>query len=659
MKKRLGLFSLYSLSAVASLSATTGNNLLEPYNPGFEAGLLNWSGSYSFVDSSNPGQEVSSARHDANLGNIWNILANPTGSIAVASPDTSYVLSVICRQTLKTNDSPALDARAWLGIRESDASSVSLLYNWKAAEVSTAWHAEYMTVTPTANTARLTIYLKADQASSVGSVWWDNVRVDAFPNAFIGDSNQSIQVVLPELVFGYDGLSVSPDVLTPIVDIGENLMGGLLDWKITREVDGLNGAPVWQDTRAITQVGTFQWDIDISQFAEGRYFLTITTTTVDGSEVGVISKPLAVVSNIDSLGQNTPAPITKSEVSANGKVLVNGNLFQIAMLYGVYSGNAADYGEIRRLGFNSIKITGNSVATLAANVDLAWSHGLYSWVVLSQPPITNGSVGPSTQWNTANLQQAVNSLKTKPGLLGWDPVDEPDGHNVDPARVQAAYATIKASDPNHIVWVNLTNSPAIAVNYPNCSDLASYDTYPFPFGDFSMVNSRNTFIKQLYPGKPLVSVLQGFATTGFPSFAQLRALLYSSVCDGMMHQFYYSWTAGQYNSLENQLEVSLYTRLLIWEMKQLLPDLFAASQYLPVNVNAPNVKSMAIPSDSGALLILVNQSEMPIFGVSATVGGVSYSTSQAFFPGTSGGSVGGGIFSADLPAYGVGIYRLQ
>jgi hypothetical protein len=197
------------------------------------------------------------------------------------------------------------------------------------------------------------------------------------------------------------------------------------------------------------------------------------------------------------------------------------------------------------------------------------------------------------------------------------------------------------------------------VNYPNCSDLASYDTYPFPFGDFSMVNSRNTFIKQLYPGKPLVSVLQGFATTGFPSFAQLRALLYSNVCDGMMHQFYYSWTAGQYNSLENQLEVSLYTRLLNWEMKQLLPDLFAASQYLPVNVNAPNVKSMAIPSGSGALLILVNQSETPVSGVSATVGGVSFSTSQAFFPGTSSGSVGGGIFSVDLPAYGVGIYRLQ
>jgi hypothetical protein len=632
---------------------------MDPYNPGFEVGLVYWSGTSAFVDGSDPGAGGWSVRHDTSFGNSWNVLANPSGSFAVASPGTSYVLSVLSRQTLMTNSAPPVEARAWFGLRESNASSVTVLYNWMAAHISTTWRNNYLTVTPDVNTSRLTVYLRTDMAAATGSAWWDGVRLDYFPNAFINDSNRSLQVRLPELVFNHDGMSVNPANLTPVAKVGSNLVGGTLSWKLTRAADGFDSTPIAQDVHAITQAGTFQWNINMSHLAEGKYDLTISTATSDGSEVGVLRKPLAVLSNVDTFGQTAPVAITSSEIDADGRLLVNGDPFQAVMLYGVYSGSSADYARIRQLGFNSIKITGNSVATLSANVDLAWSHGLYSWVVLSQPPITNGSVGPSTAWNSTNLQQAVNSLKTKPGLLGWDLVDEPDGHDVVPSRVQDAYDLIKSADPGHVVWVNLTNNPAIAANYPDCSDFASYDTYPFPFGDFSGVDSRNTFIRQLYPGKPLISVLQGFAAAGFPSFSQLRALVYNSVCDGMVNLFYYTWLSGQYNGLKNQPEMASYTRLLNWELSQLFPELSAPLLALPVTVSNPNVKSMAIATSTGTLLILVNQSETPIAGVTAIVGSAAFSSSQGRFPGTSNGTMSNGVLSDDLPAYGVGVYVLQ
>lgn len=48
---------------------------------------------------------------------------------------------------------------------------------------------------------------------------------------------------------------------------------------------------------------------------------------------------------------------------------------------------------------------------------------------------------------------------------------------------------------NHAVWVNFVSNPVKTINYPNCSDFASYDSYPFPLGSLSAINSGNALMK--------------------------------------------------------------------------------------------------------------------------------------------------------------------
>lgn len=660
MMKSIGFKVGLLLTACAGkLAAVTGDNLVGSYNPGFESGLVYWAGSgfaNASVDGTNPGAGSWSARQAADPGNAWNVLVNSGGTMPIVAGNC-YVLSAMSRNNL-------VGGTASLGLNELNSSQVSTAYTWRTTSSSSVWHIEYLTLVPRTDTAYLRIYLWLGSSVTSGSAWWDSLHLDTFPNPFATDANASVQISVPDLVFNVSGTTLSPASLTPIAKLGQSLVGGNIAWKITRETDGVNGAPVLQGDYAITQAGNWQWTISMSQLASAgaaRYFLTATTTTVDGSEVGVITKPLAVLSSGSATALSA---VTSSTIDASGRLLVNGQPFQAVVYYGIASGDATDYDKIKSLGGNSIQLTGNSLGTLSTNIDLAWSHNLYSWVVLQQPPFTQstgGQLGPTTTWDLTYLKATLNALKSKPGIIGYYLVDEPDGLGIPASQVQAAYNAIKASDcdPNHAVWVNFISNPAKTPGYTSCSDFASYDSYPYPLNSLSVINTNNAYIKNLYPGKPLISVLQGFSTLGFPSFSQLRAEIYTNVCDGMVHSAYFEWHGLPYNCLANKPEMLAYTRLLNWEMSQLQSFLFSTSAPLSVTLSNPNVRAIAKTIGSNVVLVLVNQSDQPVQNVTATVSGRTFTTHTAFFPGTSAGTLSSGQLKDSLASYGVNVYQLQ
>ena len=649
---------LLLVACAGKLAATTGTNLIGSYNPGFESGLVYWTGSgiaNGSPDGTNPGADSWSCKQAADPGNTWNVLVNSAGTVQI-TPGNCYVVSALCRNTLA-------GGVAQLGLNELNSSQVSTAYTWRTTASSANWHLEYLTLLPRTDTASIRVYLWLGSSVTSGAAWWDNIHVDTFPNPFTTDANAFTQISVPNLVFNYSGTTISPSTLTPVVKLGLRLVGGNVAWKITREIDGINGTPQLQGAYAITQAGNWQWSIDMSQLAAqgaNRYYLTTTTTTLDGSEVGVITKPLSVIPS----GSTTLSAVTSSAIHSNGRLVVNGQPFQAVMYYGIVSGTAADYDKIKSLGGNSIQLTGNSLTALSNNIDLAWSHNLYSWVVLQQPPFTQstgGVLGPTTTWDLAYLKATLNVLKSKPGVIGYYLVDEPDGLAIPAAQVQAAYNAIKASDcdPNHAVWVNFVSNPAKTPPYTNCSDFASYDSYPYPLNNLSLINTNNAYMKGLYPRKPLISLLQGFARVGVPSFSHVRSELYTDVCDGMVHPAYFEWHGLPYNCLANKPELLAYTQLLNWEMQQLQTFLFTTTAPLTVTVNNSNVRAIAKTVGTNTVLVLVNQSDQPVSKVTATVAGKTFTTHTGFFPGSSAGTLTSGQLTDSLASYGANVYQLH
>lgn len=638
----------------SALHALTGDNLLSLYNPGFETGLTNWGGtgfSNASIDLTNPGQGSKSAKLIADPGNSWNVLVGTGGTLTIV-PGSAYVLTALARQDL-------VGGFASLGFNELNASYVSTRYTWQSMLDSPDWNTQFMSIVPASDSAYLRVYLWVSRNVISGASWWDGIRIDRIPDPFADDTNTSLQVSLPHVAFDYNGSLISPATLSPIVKLGTNFSGGVLNWRLIKEADGIDGTPVLQDTQAIPQSGNWQWDINLNVIAPlgpSRYLLTTTAVTADGSETASITKPIAVVSSLSSTGTTAPTAITSSTIDVNGRLLVNGAPFQMILYYATLP---SEYAAQRAMGANSVKVTGNSVSVLSTAITQAWNAGLYSWVVLAQPPFSSG-IPPTTTWNTTTLTNGINALKHLPGVIGWTLCDEPDGTGISAIAVRDAYNTVKAADPNHVIWVNLTSNSNNYSTYAGLSDFASYDYYPFPFSDLTAINALNSAIKTAYPKKPLISVLQAFGSTGFPSFRQLRAELYTNVCDEMVHPFYYGWSVPPYSALHNEKEIRSYTQLLNWEMQQLQPFLFSLNPALSITLSSLNIRAIAKPLNNGeVILVIVNQSSDPAETISAAIAGRSFTTITPFFPGTSAGSLSGNTITDSLPPYGVGIYRLH
>lgn len=290
----------------------------------------------------------------------------------------------------------------------------------------------------------------------------------------------------------------------------------------------------------IERQGPLPIEVPVGHLTQGRYQLALAFTNADGSMGMHWNRPLPVIPPFDL---PAPPPITRSEIGPDGLLRVNGKPFLSIMFYH----NPMDLQKMAALrkdfGVTTAQTWGSGrIDRLVNNVDLVYKAGVYAWAVLFHDPVYDAK---AKRWNTEKLTEAVNRLKNHPGLIGWDLIDEPDGHGVAPEEVRRAAALVRKLDPNHVIWVNLCR-PSEFQNYAGISDLASVDHYVFPSGDLADMHRINGQIRATAPNKPLLSVLQtyGGAGRGMPTTAQLRAEMYMNICDGMTLFNYYSWSEG-------------------------------------------------------------------------------------------------------------------
>lgn len=627
-------------------------NLMDNYNPDFESGYNSWSGN-GVIDTVNPGQGTHSIRLPADPGNVWNTIKMDQSSMIPVQDGKLYHLSVLGRQTL-------IGGNLQFGIRQMDGSKNSIQYDWGLVSNSTMWQRQDLTISPTAATEYLQVFLWADDTAQSGAAWMDDVRVEMWDNPFVDDSDSFMEVApLNSLVYTLNGSTLTPGSINCAIKAGSSLAGGIISWKLLREADP-NGAAIVSDAYAVPNEGLWSWTVNLNQTSSltvGRYLLITTGTGPDGADTQTIVKPIAVVNQVTL----PPPVVASSSIDGNGRLLVNGVPFQSIMYYHTDLNNLS---VARSLGATTAQVWGTDINTLLGNIDRAWNAGLYSWVALNQSMFVSGS-GASTAFNFSNILAVINALPSHPGVIGWYLYDEPDGRGIPASTMIAAYQALKLADPSRVVLVNLCFEYEFS-NYAASSDIASFDHYPFFEEELAIMNLYQASIKAANPQKPLISVLQAFNVKnhGFPTFAALRANLYTGICDGMVHAHYYSAydPPSLYYSFYNQSELNSYSKLLNIELHQLKDFLTSLSPVLEVTLNqSEDIRYLAkvSPSDpSKIILILVNQKSSTI-EISGAVNGRTLSSSAAFFPGTRAGRIVAGNLVDTLPPYGVGVYLLQ
>ena len=159
------------------------------------------------------------------------------------------------------------------------------------------------------------------------------------------------------------------------------------------------------------------------------------------------------------------------------------------------------------------------------------------------------------------IDDQVEFVRNHPALLGYYLMDEPEGHDMTAAMVQARYAQVKSLDPNHPIYVAHWSAgpgwrPAeefLAAEPPPYTDIVMTDTYPVRDGtaEFSNpmwtipIEARHTaqlveaYGKQAYINVPQAASANGEWGLRSPTFAEQRYLSYAPIVQGARGLLYW------------------------------------------------------------------------------------------------------------------------
>jgi hypothetical protein len=203
-----------------------------------------------------------------------------------------------------------------------------------------------------------------------------------------------------------------------------------------------------------------------------------------------------------------------------------------------------------------------SLGEVLAYMDNAWEHGVRVWPALRKVVTRN------SEEDRAKLKKVVSSLKGHPGLLFWKSSDEPEWSKTPVEPLRKAYETIRAEDPNHLVWI--THAPRgtheTLLPYNVACDVIATDIYPvseprgkhslLPNKDLSMVGDYTQRMVRLSGGEKMVFMILQGCWSGvlpsrdsrnrlmFPTFREERYMLYQAIINGSDSISFFGLTFG-------------------------------------------------------------------------------------------------------------------
>ena len=301
-------------------------------------------------------------------------------------------------------------------------------------------------------------------------------------------------------------------------------------------------------------------------------------------------------------------------------------------------------------------------------IDGLFKAGMYSWPRLATADLLDAK---TKRWKLDALAEVVRKTKGLPGVVAWNLLDEPEVHRITPDALKEAYDTIRRTDPNHPVIVNLCQSTRFA-EFIGATDVASYDHYPFPIPhEFGWIRRANRTMRELTGGrKPLLAILQTYGGSpgrakppeNMPTLAQLRASMYAFICDGATMFAYYSWyDRPPTRCLVNHPEMRSYTRVLNDELRELRPLLFSA-ETLPTPTIRPKhdyLACLARRVGDHVEMVVVNPSPRTIRQIELSLAAGPIRAAQSVFEDGRPVVIRSGRISDTLGPYGVHVYRLR
>lgn len=275
----------------------------------------------------------------------------------------------------------------------------------------------------------------------------------------------------------------------------------------------------------------------------------------------------------------------------DGTVLVNG---ERTFLYGTYRDPSDNWGTFTGIDeaqfnfvhdyfFETLDVTNAAerdawISQARAYLDLAEQHGVGVFLGLPRNVVIEDP-------DPVMLAQLVNGVKDKPALYFWRLYDEPSNQTfqnpVNLAHFQAAYAAIKANDPNHPVDA----VDAFRLNEVDTyTDVISVELYPIRTDNIHTITDDDAGLmrsvrelaaaRQAAPSSPFVSTLQGLdwriavarsqgtlnqldidGSNHRPSPAEVRAQAHLMLTQGVPAPTFYWGESGIYDLQDEAPEV--------------------------------------------------------------------------------------------------------
>jgi len=625
-----------------------------PANPGFETDK-GWSGNFVRI-TTQPHSGQYCLQHNYQTGNDWNCIQSAAPYFPVKPGDT-FILSGWNRNSVAAGD-------VQMGVRFikfEDGKPKTVGYKWKTAGNNFSdWTRYEMPFKVPDQTAALAFYLRVSGSVTAGNVYWDDLALTRCETV-----DRLIMQPLPtgasfpsgnREVYDAAGKQWQPLPAVTSLPVTLALDGDNARAQLTVRFRHVVTGQILEQQECTVAAGqkTFKTVFKTAGLKPGQYEVAAELNK-DGKNLSSVCRTF-VVSGIDFQPPQLE-PVKISGYDRNGNILVNGKPFMMFFYYH----NPLKPEEMARMrryfGATTAQVWGGeSIDELVKNVDATWKAGVYSWAVLFHGAMLDTK---NKKWKDAELKETVNRLKNHPGLIGWDLVDEPECVKTSAEEVKRAYDLIKKLDPNHLIWVNLCYTGRF-VEFAPCTDLASYDVYPFPDSSLRDIEKNNQLIQDVQRGatKPLTCVLQTYSAPGNrgPSYAELRAETYLSITQGQKAFPFYSWDdAPPAYSMTADLEFQSQVQALAAELTSLRDFLMAPTPKQPIltTLNQAGIRYLYKNVRGKKYLVTVNPDMRPK-KVSFTLpeydgGRIEIMFESAEFP--------GGTIDINLPKFGVALYR--
>ncbi|MBR7104268.1 MAG: hypothetical protein IKC65_04945 [Lentisphaeria bacterium] len=157
--------------------------------------------------------------------------------------------------------------------------------------------------------------------------------------------------------------------------------------------------------------------------------------------------------------------------------------------------------------------------------------------------------------------EVIKRLKGHPALKSYG-FDEPELKKMTPQETAQFYNMVRQLDPSRPCTVNLCEQDTFKEFA--LSEIASYDHYPWPYSNLLNIRQWNRGIKEAFPGKPFICILQSFSFKGQerPTLDFMRAELFLAMIDGMDGIHFSTWDGGVPHHALNSPEMQAYLKLL-------------------------------------------------------------------------------------------------